>query len=95
MTQRKEGEDILEGQISAQRRSEKSARESQKELKEMIETLAHNIQFFFSNTETWMLHVHRGGTVLGNCSPHSEREADWQTLVIPPTHPSAKRKKSP
>lgn len=36
-------EDILEGQISAQRRSEKSARESQKELKEMIETLAHKL----------------------------------------------------
>jgi len=36
-------EDILEGQILAQRRSEKSAQESQKELKEMIETLAHKL----------------------------------------------------
>ena len=36
-------EDILEGQILAQRQSEKSSQESQKELKEMIETLAHKL----------------------------------------------------
>ncbi|KAI4546056.1 hypothetical protein MG293_002611 [Ovis ammon polii] len=36
-------ENILEGQILAQRQSEKSSQESQKELKEMIETLAHRL----------------------------------------------------
>ncbi|KAM9684112.1 oxidized low-density lipoprotein receptor 1 isoform 1-T1 [Dama dama] len=36
-------EDILEGQILAQHQSEKSSQESQKELKEMIETLAHKL----------------------------------------------------
>ncbi|XP_069441829.1 oxidized low-density lipoprotein receptor 1 isoform X2 [Ovis canadensis] len=36
-------ENILEGQILAQRQSEKSSQESQKELKEMIETLAHKL----------------------------------------------------
>ncbi|XP_068416971.1 oxidized low-density lipoprotein receptor 1 isoform X1 [Eschrichtius robustus] len=36
-------EDILEGQISAQHQTEKSSQESQWELKEMIETLAHKL----------------------------------------------------
>ncbi|XDB50760.1 hypothetical protein AB1E18_004322 [Capra hircus] len=36
-------ENILEGQILAQRQSEKSSQESQEELKEMIETLAHKL----------------------------------------------------
>ncbi|XP_049550857.1 oxidized low-density lipoprotein receptor 1 isoform X3 [Orcinus orca] len=36
-------EDILEGQISAQHQTEKSSQESQGELKEMMETLAHKL----------------------------------------------------
>lgn len=36
-------EDILEGQISAQHQTERSSQESQRELKEMIETLAHKL----------------------------------------------------
>ncbi|XP_006192197.1 oxidized low-density lipoprotein receptor 1 [Camelus ferus] len=36
-------EDILEGQISAQRQAEKFSEESQKELREMVEILAHKL----------------------------------------------------
>lgn len=36
-------EDILEGQALAQRQAEKSSQESQRELTEMIETLAHKL----------------------------------------------------
>lgn len=36
-------EHILEGQILARRQAEKSSQESQRELKDMIETLAHKL----------------------------------------------------
>ncbi|OWK04010.1 OLR1 [Cervus elaphus hippelaphus] len=66
-------EDILEGQILAQRQSEKSSQESQKELKEMIETLAHKLD----EKSKKLMELHRQNLNLQEVLKEAANYSDW------------------
>ncbi|TKC52149.1 hypothetical protein EI555_018127 [Monodon monoceros] len=66
-------EDILEGQISAQHQTEKSSQESQRELKEMIETLAHKLD----EKSKKLMELHHQNLNLQEALKKAANYSDW------------------